>query len=107
MKTTRTKIETSRRYEAEARSTRTSCALLGTDYNYSATTIASFPGRCVSGRKSIRSFRKISDDYFQHEAPQSFVAEAAVFGLMVLTSALPLFDGASALAYFLRAIGAF
>jgi hypothetical protein len=106
MKTIRTKVENSRRYQAEARSPRPRRVLLDTDCNYGATTIASFGGRCVSNRKSIRSFRKISDDYFQSEAPQSFVAEAAVFGLMVLTSALPLFDGASALASFLRATGA-
>jgi hypothetical protein len=107
MKTTRAQIENSRRYEAESRTARTRFAVLNTDCDYSVANVASFRGQRVGGRASHRSFWKISDDYLQYEAPQSFVAEAGAFALMVVTAALPLFDGASALAHFVRAIGAF
>ena len=106
MKTIRRTVENDGRHEAEARAMRSGCALSHTDYHYNAATLAAVRSRCVAAKTGVRSFRKISDDYFHYEAPQSFVAEAAVFGLIVLTTALPLFDGASALVYFLRAIGA-
>lgn len=75
-----------------------------TDYNYSATNVADFRSTCVKSATGSRSFWKMSDDYFKHEAPQSFLREATAFVLIALTASLPLFQAASALADFCRAI---
>lgn len=75
-----------------------------TDYSYIAANVADFRGTCVKNVTCARSFRKISDDYFKHEAPHSFASEAALFAVIAMTAALPIFNGASALAHFLRAV---
>jgi hypothetical protein len=75
-----------------------------TDYGYSATNVADFRSACVKSATGLRSFRKISEDYFKHEAPPSFVGEAAIFGLIALTASLPIFQAATGLAHFLRAV---
>ena len=59
-----------------------------------------------SAHSAKTSFRNISNDYFKNEARHSFVAEASFFVAIVLTAAVPLMNGVSALAHFVRAIGA-
>jgi hypothetical protein len=52
------------------------------------------------------SFRNISRDYFEKEAPHIFAGEAAFFAMIILTAALPVLNSIHALADFVRAIGA-
>ncbi len=45
-----------------------------------------------------RSFRSISQDYFEREARNHFKGEALFFGLIVLTAAVPMVEGVRGLA---------
>ncbi|PZR73154.1 MAG: hypothetical protein DLM73_11355 [Chthoniobacterales bacterium] len=72
-----------------------------TDYCYQAPTLAGNGGRCFGTRRT--SFRAISQDYFKNEAPQSFVTEAALFCVIVMTAAVPVINSASALLHLVRA----
>jgi hypothetical protein len=56
-------------------------------------------------RSAKISFRSISNNYFENEARHNFVAEASFFVAIVLTAAVPLLNGATALAHFVRVIG--
>ncbi|MGI9088035.1 MAG: hypothetical protein ACR2HH_09905 [Chthoniobacterales bacterium] len=67
---------------------------LQTDFHYQAGTI-DFAGRC--GGESNRSFRGISADYFRSEARRNFRHEAAVFGLIAATVAIPVVQSIYAL----------
>ena len=58
-----------------------------------------------SARSAKLSFRSISNNYFASEARHNFVAEASFFVAIVLTAAVPLIHGASALTHFVRIIG--
>jgi hypothetical protein len=49
------------------------------------------------GDCGTRSFRDISNGYFQHEAPRASAADAAVFAAILLTVTVPLFNSASAI----------
>ncbi|MEY2525238.1 MAG: hypothetical protein QOE73_9 [Verrucomicrobiota bacterium] len=73
-----------------------------TDCHYHSVALGGYNG----ARSPKTSFRNISNDYFKNEAPHSFVAEASFFAAIVLTAAVPLMNGVSALAHFVRAIGA-
>lgn len=106
MKPSLKQIEHSNRHAADARQVRQSGASLKTDYSYSGT-LDGLHGSCARNAANIRSFRKLSDNYFEHEAPQTFIGEAALFGVMVIAVVLPMLNGASALTHFLHAIGAF
>lgn len=64
---------------------------------------ADFAGRCHGN--PAPSFRRISDDYFKNEAPGHFVSEAVVFGLMIVTAAVPVIQGARGAVHFLRIVG--
>jgi hypothetical protein len=75
-----------------------------TDYNYHSVTLEGYNKNCA--RISASSFRSISSDYFKNEARQSFAGEALFFAAIVLTSVPAFLSGASALAHFVRAIGA-
>ena len=74
-----------------------------TDFNYGAIEIGDCNARCaeVSGN-SFRSSR----EYFDHEANREFLTEAAVFGAMMLSIALPLFNGILAIVDLIRGSGA-
>jgi hypothetical protein len=100
MKPIFTKTENSKRHANELRPVRSHFDFPKTDCDYHTTTF-DLNGRC-SGK---RSFREISAGYFEHEARQSFVTEAAFFALIVITSAVPLISGAHAMLNFVRAIG--
>jgi hypothetical protein len=57
-------------------------------------------GRCFgSPRPSIRA---ISQDYFKNEARHSFVTEAALFSVIVLTSAVSVINSAAGLVHLVR-----
>lgn len=74
-----------------------------TDHQFRANSYADFAGRCHGS--PAPSFRRISEDYFNNEARGHFRIEAAVFGLMILTAAVPVIQGASGALHFLRVVG--
>jgi hypothetical protein len=66
-----------------------------TDYNFQPTT-RDFSGR--GGGEGAPSFREISASYFEREARSHFRAEALVFGVIILTGAVPVIEAARGLA---------
>ena len=60
-------------------------------------------GRCFGSRRP--SFRSISQDYFKNEARPSFVSEAALFTVIVMAAALPIYNSAIALVDLVRSFG--
>jgi hypothetical protein len=75
-------------------------ALPQTDYSYHGTLTGNMSGRCYSSRRP--SFRSISQDYFENEARPTFAAEAALFSVIAMTAAVPIFNSASALLHLVR-----
>src|SRR5437667_7526881 len=59
--------------------------------------------RCAGACKT--SFAAIGRDYFGREAHQHFATEAAAFFLLMMTTALPLFNGANAVVELIRSTG--
>ena len=51
------------------------------------------------------SFYWITQDYFTKEAPRHFVCEPVLFGMIIMASALPLLNGASAVLELIRSSG--
>lgn len=74
-----------------------------TDYSFQAASRANTRTRCFGSCRP--SFRAISQDYFENEAPRSFVSEAVLFSVLVMTATLPILNNMSALAQLLRSIG--
>jgi len=74
-----------------------------TDYNYQVATLDDFDGGCAGNYKA--PFRVIGRDYFAREAHQHFATEAAAFFLLMMTTALPLFNGANAVVELIRSTG--
>ena len=74
------------------------------DCNYHSVALGEFHGRCA--KVSSPSFLNISRDYFQREARQSFVGEAAFFVMFIITAAVSLVTGAVAIIQLCRAFGA-
>lgn len=50
-------------------------------------------------------FHALSRDYFTREAHQDFAIESAAFFLLMMTTVLPLFNGASAVVKLIRSTG--
>ncbi len=71
-----------------------------TDYSYLSGSIPNRGGRCSGSRRP--SIRAVSQEYFKNEARSIFTSEAAFFGVIVLTAAVPLINAASALAHLVR-----
>jgi hypothetical protein len=71
--------------------------------NYQAPFYADHGGHC--GNFPGPSFRNISRDYFRNEARYNFVTEAALFVLIMGTSALAIAISAVAAIQFLRVLG--
>ena len=65
--------------------------------------IADAGNRCAGACKT--SVRAIGRDYFAREAHQHFATEAAAFFLLMMTTALPLFNGANAVVELIRSTG--
>jgi len=72
------------------------------DYQYQASTLENFTGRCA--KTSSKSLRDISRDYFDSEANHDFLRDAAVFGTLIATAAVPIIAGASAVIELCRAL---
>ncbi|HEX3228122.1 MAG TPA: hypothetical protein VHQ95_04110 [Pyrinomonadaceae bacterium] len=75
-----------------------------TDFNYQATTLEDVRGRRVGDCKP--PFHALSRDYFASEAHHDFASEAVVFCLLMMTTVVPLLDGASAVVELIRSTGA-
>jgi len=75
-----------------------------TDYNFQAPAVASVGGRRFGARPA--SIRSISQDYFQNEARQSFVREAVLFSIIVMTAAVPIINSGRELLHLVRSFGA-
>ena len=75
-----------------------------TDFDYyQAATLDDIRGRRVEDCQP--PFHALSRDYFTREAHQHFAAEAATFFLLMMTTVLPLFDGANAVVELIRSTG--
>jgi len=85
------------------RELRKGSALPKTDNSFQTASVANGGGRCFGACRP--SFRAISQDYFKNEARRSFVSEAALFSVIVMTAALPILNSASALVHLVRSIG--
>ncbi|HYJ06850.1 MAG TPA: hypothetical protein VEX43_17090 [Chthoniobacterales bacterium] len=72
-----------------------------TDYAYQSSPAASMGGRCFGSPRP--SFRSISKDYFNYEAPQSFATEAALFSVIVMTAAVSLISSVAGMVHLVRA----
>jgi len=72
-----------------------------TDYNYHSA-FEELSARYVCNR--ARSFWNIAGDYFQNEARQDFLGEAALWAVLALTAFLPLISNAHAVMESVRAI---
>ena len=72
------------------------------DYHYQASTLENFTGSCA--KTSSKSLRDISRDYFDNEANHDFLSDAAVFGTLIATAAVPIIAGLSAVVELCRAL---
>jgi len=72
------------------------------DYHYQTTTLGNFTGRCA--KTSSKSLRDISRDYFDKESNHDFLSDAAVFGTLIATAAVPIIAGLSAVFELCRAL---
>ena len=95
-------IQISRRGEVRP-STRTGSSLPKTDYQFQASSIDFSRGGGRNG-KGMPSFRGISANYFDSEARSHFAVEAVMFGIIVLTAAVPVIEGVRGLAQFVYGI---
>jgi hypothetical protein len=73
------------------------------DYHYQTSTLGNFTGRCAKTSTS-KSLRDISRDYFDNEANHDFLSDAAVFGTLIATAAVPIIAGLSAVFELCRAL---
>ena len=78
------------------------CVSLKTDSNSRAASVDA-DSRCAGACKT--SFHAIGRDYFAREAHQHFATEAAAFFLLMMTTVLPLFNGANAVVELIRSTG--
>jgi hypothetical protein len=73
------------------------------DYHYQTSTLENFTGRCAKTSTS-KSLRDISRDYFDKESNHDFLSDAAVFGTLIATAAVPIIAGLSAVVELCRAL---
>ena len=71
------------------------------DFQYQASNLEDFTGCCA---KTSKSLRDISRDYFDSEANHEFLSDAAVFGTLIATAAVPIIFGVSAVLELCRAL---
>src|SRR2546430_13178245 len=74
-----------------------------TNFDYQAATLGDIRSRRVEDCKPL--FHALSWDYFAREAHQHFATEAAAFFLLMMTTVLPLFNGANAVVKLIRSTG--
>jgi hypothetical protein len=82
--------------------TRNGAAFPKTDFAFQASSFGDFSGRC-RGEK-FPSFRGISADYFNKEARNHFLSEAAVFALIAATVAVPVFQAVRGLVQYVYGV---
>ncbi|MEY2563620.1 MAG: hypothetical protein QOH88_1813 [Verrucomicrobiota bacterium] len=85
------------------RAFRSGSSLPLTDYNFQTPAVASKGGRRFGSRGP--SIRSISQDYFNNEVRGSFVREAVLFSLIVMTVAVPLINSGRELLHLVRSFG--
>lgn len=72
-----------------------------TDYSFQPTA-ADSSARCKGNQAA--SFRGISKDYFNREARSHFVAESALFAVIMMTAAVPVIESVRGLAQFVYGV---
>ena len=103
MKPTFTAIDYASRHDSFNPIMRKGARTPTTDYNYHSVPLEHSSAKYAS--TSPQSFWNITGDYFKNEARYEFFAEAAVFGVIIITAFLPLISNAHALMEFVRALG--
>ena len=94
------------RYGSSAHTARTSRRSPKTDFHYQTASLDDVRSRYVGDCKP--PFHALSRDYFAREAHLHFATEAAAFFLLMMTTVLPLFNGANAVVELIRSTwGAF
>lgn len=73
------------------------------DYQYQTSTLGNFTAHCAKISTS-KSLRDISRDYFDSEVNHDFLSDAAVFGTLIATTAVPIIAGLSAVVELCRAM---
>ena len=91
------------RYGSSAHTTRMSRRSPKTDFHYQTASLDDVRSRYVGDCKP--PFHALSRDYFAREAHLHFATEAAVFLLLMMTTVLPLFNGANAVVGLIRSTG--
>jgi len=91
------------RYRSSAHTARVSRVSPKTDFDYQAATLDDVRRRRVEDCKP--PFYALSRDYFTREAHLHFASEAVAFCLLMMTTALPLLDGASAVIQLIHLTG--
>jgi hypothetical protein len=91
------------RYRSSAHAARMSRRSPKTDFDYQTATLDDIRGRPVEDCKP--PFHALSRDYFTHEAHEDFAIESAAFFLLMMTTVLPLFNGANAVVDLIRSTG--
>jgi hypothetical protein len=71
------------------------------DYHYQTSTLGNCAGQCAKTSKSLRA---ISRDYFDGEANHDFLSNAAVFGTLIATAAVPIIAGVHAVIALVRTL---
>jgi len=67
------------------------------DFQYQQSNLENFTGHCAKTSTSkSKSLRDISRDYFDTEAKHDFLSDAAIFGTLIATAAVPIIAGLSA-----------
>ena len=69
------------------------------DYHYQTSTLGNCAGHCA---KTSKSLRDISRDYFDGEANHDFLSNAAVYGTLIATAAVPIITGLNAVIALVR-----
>jgi hypothetical protein len=88
------------RYRSSAHAARMNRRFPKTDFDYQTATLDDVRGRPVEDCKP--PFHAVSRDYFTREAQQDFAIESAAFFLLMMTTVLPLFNGANAVVELIR-----
>lgn len=94
-------IQFNQKSNRDQRESRRSPASPQTDYSFQAGSMNG--GRCFGSCHP--SFRSISQDYFKSEEPHSFVREAALFSVIMMTAAVPILYSVSAFLQLVRSFG--
>ena len=92
------------RYRSSAHAARMSRRSPKTDFDYQTATLDDIRARPVEDCKP--PFHALTRDYFTREAHQDFAIESAAFFLLMVTTLLPLFNGANAVVKLMASSGA-